>query len=46
MTLIPGKDFKGAVQVAPLVKNLPANARYIMRQEFYPWIGKFSWRRA
>ena len=46
MTLISGEDFKGAVQVALVVKNPPANAGYIMRQEFYPWVGKISWRRA
>ena len=45
MTLISGEDFKGAVQVALVVKNPPANAGYIMRQEFYPWVGKISWRR-
>ena len=46
MTLVSGEDFKGAVQVALVVKNASVNAGYIMRQECYPWVGKISWRRA
>ena len=38
--------YSGASQVAPGVKNLPANTGRHKRQEFKPWIGKILCRRA
>ena len=35
-----------ASQVAPGLKNLPANAGDVKRHRFYPWLGKIPWRRA
>ena len=35
-----------ASQVALVVKKLLANAKDVKRQEFNPWVGKISWRRA
>ena len=35
-----------ASQVAPAVKNLPADAGDIKRRSFDPWVGKILWRRA
>ena len=34
------------IQVAPVLKNPPANAGDIMRRGFDPWVGKIPWRRA
>ena len=31
--------------MAPVVKNLPANARRLKRHGFYPWVGKIPWRK-
>ena len=36
--------WKGASQLALVVKNLPANAGD-MRCGFDPWVGKIPWRR-
>ena len=33
------------VQVAPVVKNLLANAGEVKRCSFSPWVGKIPWRR-
>ena len=35
-----------ACRVAPMVRNLPANAGRCKRQGFHPWVGKIPWRRA
>ena len=35
----------GASQVVLVVKNLPANARDVMRCKFGPLVGKIPWRR-
>ena len=40
-----GQGHTWACQVAPVVKNLPANAGD-MRRGFDPWVGKIPWRRA
>ena len=37
--------FMGASQVVLVVKNLPANARDVMRREFGPLVGKITWKR-
>ena len=33
------------VQMAPVVKNLPAKARRLKRHGFDPWVGKIPWRK-
>ena len=38
--------YLGASQVAPVVKNTPANASRPKRCRFDPWVGKIPWRRA
>ena len=37
--------YLGASQVAPVVKNTPANASRPKRCRFDPWVGKIPWRR-
>ena len=38
--------YLGASQVAPVVKNTPANASRRKRHGFDPWVGKIPWRKA
>ena len=45
-TLKPGCPYIPGIQVAPVVKNPPANAGDVKRHRFDPWVRKIPWKRA